>query len=206
MGPFNARPFRQPWVIFDDACTDLYSLDAFGNQPPAGTDPGSNGLGSTASWNSLAEAYNLQANIGAPIQVSGDPDGLCDAYPERIIGNITIGADQDLYVGPINSPADGFLMLVDFDAKVTDYQFAIRIPQPWAPTNARSLGSTAVQTTLNQLLFGFGPTVNSSALQATSDEVPWVTEHNYLWINLDGGGAWQMNMALIPYRSQQYGR
>jgi hypothetical protein len=207
-GPLHHRPFSDVWVIFDDDCTDLYNLDAAGLAPPGGADSGANGLDSTGSWNTLPDAYNLQANIGAPHQVSGDPDGLCDDAPETIEGNLTIGADQDLHIGPIVFPKQGAYFLYDWDAIVLDYSWGMTSLVPWDTGGIVEWDWWALdnQTSLTSNLRSVGPHLNSTSQMSASDETGIPAMPVYISLFLDNAGAWQVNAAFVPYRLDKYGK
>lgn len=205
VGPKPVRPVRGVWVLFDDDCTDSYSLDGAGLAPPAGTDPGTGGLGSTSSWNSLAEAYNLQANLGAPAQVSGAADGLCDATPWTIAGAITTGAAQDLYIGPIKLPASGAYLISDMDAVGISYDYSWVIELPWDTATGYTVATTANTNSLNVLVYNVGPLDNTSTIVQTSDEMAFPAVDHYLFIDLNDAASWQINLGLFPYRTDFHG-
>jgi hypothetical protein len=193
------RPFRATWVVFDSDCTDLYDTPV-----PAG---GAVDLTAVANWDTFPEAYPLQDNLSARVQTSGSPDGLCDDSPATVLGTWTIGADTDLYLGPLKMPAAGGYLLTDFvTVGGTDWQFDVILASPFAPTTATELWRSGAQTTLLPALFALGPVPVTSSQVSVTEEFPWVTDAVYLRLDLDGAGTFTLDAALLPYRSDAHGR
>jgi hypothetical protein len=207
VGVLNARPLHSTWKIFEDGCTDLYSLDGAGNPPPAGTDPGATGLGSTSSWNSLAEAYNLQANQGAPPQVSGDVDGLCDDAPWTINGALSTGASQDLFIGPLNFHGRGGYLISDYDVIGTNWAYTWNIDSPFDGSAVKiEFDRTTASTSTGVIIHLFGPAgVDAAAAIAASEESVFPEAPIYLMLDLNGAASWQINLAFIPFKTDRYG-
>jgi hypothetical protein len=201
------RPVHGTWKIFEDGCTDIYSLDHAGNAPPGGTDPGTDGLLSTASWNSLAEAYNLQANIGAPPQVSGVTDGLCDAEPWTINGTVPTGASQDVFIGPLNLHGRGGYLISDYDVIGTNWAYTWNIDSPFDGSAAVvEFDRTTASTSTSIVIHLFGPAGDDAAAGIlASEESVFPEAPVYLMLDLNGAATWQINLAFIPFKYDRYG-
>jgi hypothetical protein len=158
------------------------------------------------NWDTFSEAYDIQANIGALAQVSGDPDGLCDASPETVLGNFTLAADQGLVLGPIKFPAGGIFWVHDFTAIATDYRFLFQLEQPWDSAGMTFTG-TATDTSLTPegYVFGPGPVGVSSYLNA-ADQLPFPAANIYIVLDLDGVGDFDFNVGMVSLRADQYGK
>lgn len=201
IGPPPARELHGTWTLLKSGCTDLYDTPV----PPGGTDTG--GLGSTSSWNDVTEAYNLQANIGAPAQTSGSPDGLCDSEPWSIKGDITTGASQDLYIGPLNLPVDGGYLVSNYDTIGTNWAFVLVIPDPVpdAATDVLELERQATSTSLNSVMVLIGPGGDySPAAILDSEAAVWPEAPLYLVLDWNGAASWVADIAIIPFRSNRF--
>jgi hypothetical protein len=158
------------------------------------------------NWDTFSEAYDIQANIGALAQVSGDPDGLCDASPETLLGNFTLAADQGLVIGPIKFPAGGVFWVHDFTAIATDYRFLFQLEQPWDSAGMTFTGTpTDTSLTPEAYVFGPGPVGTSSYINA-ADQLPFPAARIYIVLDLDGIGDFDFNVGLISLRADQFGR
>lgn len=178
-----------PRLIFDQDCTDLYDVPA----TTVNVD-----LTTTANWDTVEEAINPDLNKHDAPQTSGSPDGWCDSTPVVIKGSLTIGAVEDLWIGPLRAPGQGFYQQYKFDTVVTNYSTDYMIQTLWDPgvTRAFALSADGSSTAVVTQLVGPGTEVSSQI--GTFETAPLPRTDIYLVIDLNGAGAWAFNFGTIP--------
>lgn len=178
------------WV--DQTCTDSFSVPA--------TTVNVN-LTTVGNWDAMNEAINPDKNIGNAVQTSGSADGWCDSTPWVIRGTFTMGASQNLFLGPFrNIPKQGFNLVWDFDAIITNYAWWFGYATGINLGSYRDLGGMAASTTLTTLQAEIIPTTWSSSVFSTFDNFQFIQGRpQYLRLATTGAGVFTFGLETIPF-------
>lgn len=188
------------WV--DVGCTDSFNVP----NTTWATRTSLASLTTVANWDTMEEAVNPDENIGDAVQTSGSADGWCDATPWVIKGSFTMGASQNLFLGPfLNIPKQGFLIGHDFDTIVTNYSFWIGYRSGLGISGSTGvfqsyIGHSAA-TSLTSNIAEVTPITASLGSQYVANfDNAWFVQgrRQYLNIRTTGAGAFTFSMETVP--------
>jgi hypothetical protein len=183
-----------PLLLFDADCTDLYDTP----NTTDGTD-----VSDENNWDTFAKAVDVMGNLGDATQISGSPDGWCDATPWAINGTIVMATDEDLYIGPFMLPADGIFVHSLFATVGTNYNFEWIFDNSWDTSQSDFVVPGTPTTATTSVIQYFGPfsTVASDGTVVDSlGEHPILNTLVYLRLDLNGAATWAMNEAIYQTR------
>ncbi len=193
----QTRPLADTWQVSSQDCTDLYDTPV----PPSG-DPG---LESASGWNNgITAPVDLQANLGAAPQTSGDPDGLCDAAPWTFNTAVAISGGAGLVIGPLNLRNEGVMVMANVDDDLTAFVLETIIALPWDPTATHIVGQSVLA--VGDRLAEIGNHCNSSSQVSACTEAGLAQFQGtpfYLNFTLSGTGTPLIDLALYPWVSDK---
>lgn len=191
----SGMDLTRPRVWVDQTCTDSF------NTPATTTNVN---LTTVANWDTMLEAINPDKNIGDAVQTGGAADGWCDTTPWVIKGTFTMGATQVLWFGPFsNIPKQGFNLIWDFDAIITNYQWFFSYTTGINSGTANSFlnhGGMTASTTLGPLQAEISPFPPSGSQFAAFDNF-WFMQgrKQFLKLTTTGAGVFTFGLETVPF-------